>query len=90
LGAQADQSSLPEGLDVGHEVALRQERLVNLAEAKRVLEARAQERYAAEQAEYEVKLRTEFGQAIYRLRKCTVEPVIDSLPIQPAGSIIGL
>jgi transposase len=57
LGAQADQGSLPEGLDVEHEVALRQEQLVNLAQAKAVLEARAQERYAAEQAEYEAKLR---------------------------------
>ena len=57
LGAQADQSTLPEGLDVEHEVALRQERLANLAEAKAVLEARAQERAAAEQAEYEAKLR---------------------------------
>ena len=53
LGEQAD---LPEGLDVGNEVALRQQRLGNLAEAKQILEARAQERYAAEQAEYEAKL----------------------------------
>jgi len=57
LGAQADQGSLPEGLDVDHEVALRQERLGNLAQAKAVLEARARERDAAEQAEYEAKLR---------------------------------
>lgn len=57
MGAQADQGSLPEGLDVDHEVALRQERLGNLAQAKAVLEARARERDAAEQAEYEAKLR---------------------------------
>jgi transposase len=63
LGAQADQSALPEGLDVEHEIALRQERLVNLAEAKAVLEARAQERYAAEQAEYEAKLRAREAKA---------------------------
>ena len=53
LGEQAD---LPEGLDVVNEVALRQQRLGNLAEAKQILAARAQERYAAEQAEYEAKL----------------------------------
>jgi transposase len=53
LGAQAD---LPEGLDVVNEVALRQQRLGNLAEAKQILAARAQERYAAEQADYEAKL----------------------------------
>ena len=56
LGAQADQTALPEGLDIANEVALRQQRLGNLAEAKRVLAVRAQERYAAEQAEYEAKL----------------------------------
>ena len=57
LGEQADQEDLPEGLDLGFEIALRQERLLNLAKARAVLEARAQERYAAEQAEYEAKLR---------------------------------
>jgi transposase len=57
LGEQADQEHLPEGLGVAFEIALRQERLLNLAQAKAVLEARAQERYEAEQAEYETKMR---------------------------------
>jgi transposase len=57
LAEQADQGNLSQGLDVEVEVALRQERLVNLAHAKAVLEARAQERYEAEKAEYEAKLR---------------------------------
>jgi transposase len=57
LGEQADQDELPDGLDIEVEVAFRQERLVNLAQAKAVLEARAQERYEAEQAEYEAKRR---------------------------------
>jgi len=57
LGEQADQEELPEGLDVGFEIALRQERLLNLAQAKAVLEARAEERHEAEKAEYEAKLR---------------------------------
>jgi hypothetical protein len=56
LGAQADQTALPAGLDVANEVALRQQRLGNLAEAKQILEARAKERDAAEQAEYAAKL----------------------------------
>jgi hypothetical protein len=46
---------LPEGLDMEKELAIRQERLVKLAQAKRVLEERAQERYEAEQAEYATK-----------------------------------
>jgi hypothetical protein len=59
LGEQVDQGerTLPEELVLADEVTIRQERLTNLAKAKAVLEARAQERYAAEQAEYQAKLR---------------------------------
>jgi len=59
LGEQADQGDLqlPEGLIIEDEIALRKKRLANLAEAKAVLEARAQERYEAETAEYEAKQR---------------------------------
>ena len=56
LGEQADQTELPKGLDIETEVAFRQDRLLNLAEAKRVLEARAEERYQLEWAEYQAKL----------------------------------
>jgi transposase len=56
LGEQADETELPQGLEIDVEVAFRQERLVNLAEAKRVLEARAEERSQAELAEYQAKL----------------------------------
>ncbi len=57
LAAQADQGSVPDGMSVATEIALREERLVRLAEAKRVLQARAEERQASEQAEYEAKVR---------------------------------
>ena len=57
LATHADQASLPDGLVVATEIALREERLARLAEAKAVLEARAQERDALEQAEYEGKVR---------------------------------
>jgi transposase len=57
LGEQLEQSDLPDGLDIADEIAFREGRLVNLAQAKRVLEARAQERYEAEQAEYAAQLR---------------------------------
>jgi transposase len=56
LAEQADQADLPPGLDFEAEISFRQDRLVNLAQAQRVLEARAQERYELEQAEYEAKL----------------------------------
>jgi len=59
LGEQVDQGEiqLPEELVIEDELAIRQARLENLAKAKAVLEARAQERYEAEKAEYEAKLR---------------------------------
>jgi transposase len=59
LGEQADQGdlSLPDGLVIPDELAFRQARLENLAQAKAVLEARARERDAAEQAAYEAKVR---------------------------------
>jgi transposase len=56
LSEQREQQEVPDGLVVRDEIARRQERLARLAEAKAVLEARAQERVAAEQAEYEAKL----------------------------------
>jgi len=57
LGEQADQNELPEGLNVAEEILLRCGRLTHLEMAKAILEARAKERYASEQAEYEAKLR---------------------------------
>jgi len=57
LSEKADRGELPPDLNVSVEIALREERLLNLAKAKAVLEARAQERYEAEQAEYEAKMR---------------------------------
>ena len=54
---QTDQDELPEGLSIADEIAFREQRLANLGQAKTVLEARAQERYELEQAEYEAKVR---------------------------------
>ncbi len=59
LFTRAEQSEQPEvtdGLVVQEEIARRQDRLTRLAEAKAVIEARAQERTAAEQADYEAKM----------------------------------
>ncbi len=56
LSEQLDQSERPDGLVVREEIARREDRLVRLEEAKAVLEARAKERVATEQAEYEAKL----------------------------------
>jgi transposase len=71
LGEQVDQGEkqLPEGLVIQGEIAIREERLANLAKAKAVLEARAKERYEAEQAEYEAKLRAREKKARQHHRK---------------------
>jgi transposase len=71
LGEQADQGEveLPEGLDMEKELAIRQQRLEKLAQAKRVLEARAKERYEAEQAEYAAKKREREEKARQNKRK---------------------
>src|SRR2546430_4656500 len=56
LSEQLDQREVPDGLVVREEIARREDRLARLAEAKAVIEARAQERAEAEQAEYEDKM----------------------------------
>jgi transposase len=62
-GEQADQQVLPDGLDVAEELLLRQGRLTHLEQAQAILEARAKEREAVEQAEYEAKVRARAAKA---------------------------
>ena len=71
LGEQVDQGerALPEGLVLQDEIARRKDRLVQLAEAKAVLQARAAEREAVEKAEYEAKVREREEKARRRGRK---------------------
>jgi hypothetical protein len=56
LSEQSDQRDIPDGLVVGEEMARREDRLARLAQAKAVMEARAVERAAVEQADYEATL----------------------------------
>jgi hypothetical protein len=57
LAERADQQALPDGLVLSDELAIRQDRLTRLAQAKAVLAARADERYQAEKAAYDAKMR---------------------------------
>ena len=52
----ADQADIPDGFSIPEELERREERLGKLAEARAKIEARAKERHAREQAEYEAKL----------------------------------
>jgi transposase len=63
LSERVDQVELPDGLVLSDEIAIRQTRLARLAEAKSVLEARAKERTALEQAEYDAKVQERAEQA---------------------------
>jgi transposase len=56
LFALAEKAEAVEGFDPQVEIARRQQQLVGLAEAKKVLELRAQARHAQEMAEYEARL----------------------------------
>ncbi|MBK7462809.1 MAG: hypothetical protein IPJ50_08890 [Betaproteobacteria bacterium] len=53
---QADQSAVPDGMDLPAEIARRQARLDAMAAAKAKIDARAKVRFEKEQAEYERKL----------------------------------
>ena len=69
LAEQADREVVPEGMVIEDEIVLRQNRLAQLTQAKAVLEARAELRYEAEQAEYEAKLEERAAKERERGRK---------------------
>jgi len=52
----ADKADVPDGMSIPEELACREERLKKLAEARAKVEARANERFVREQAEYQAKL----------------------------------
>jgi transposase/IS5 family transposase len=56
LAEAADQSSVPDGVNLPEEIKRREDRLAAIARAKSVIEARATERFEREQAEYTAKL----------------------------------
>ncbi len=52
----ADQADLPDGMSIPEELARREQRLAEIARARAIIEARAKERHAHEQAEYDAKM----------------------------------
>ena len=56
LAEAADQSNVPDGVRLPDEIKRREDRLAAIAKAKATIEARAQERFEREQAEYQAKL----------------------------------
>src|SRR5262249_35864609 len=63
----ADKADVPDGMSIPEELERREERLKKLAEARAKIEARASERFAREQAEYEAEIAArEVGAALGR------------------------
>jgi transposase/IS5 family transposase len=56
LAEAADQSSVPDGVNLPDEIKRREDRLAAIAQAKATIEARARERFEREQAEYAAKM----------------------------------
>lgn len=56
MAEAADQAVVPDGMSIPEELARREQRLAEIARARAIIEARARERHAREQAEYEAKL----------------------------------
>jgi len=65
----ADKADVPDGMSIPEELERREERLQKLAEARTKIEARASERFAREQAEYEAKIAAREAKAKARGKK---------------------
>jgi transposase len=76
----ADKADVPDGLSIPEELERREERLKKLAEARTKIEARASERFAREQAEYEAKIAAREAKAKARGKKPGGKP-----PAPPAA-----
>src|SRR4051794_8601529 len=52
----ADQADVPDGMSIPEELARREQRLAEIAQARAIIAARAKERHARERAEYDAKM----------------------------------
>ena len=69
LAEAADGGQLPDEMNIPDEIERREQQLARLAEAKKVLEARAQARYEAEKAEYAAQMQARAEKAAKKGRK---------------------
>ena len=70
----ADQADVPDGMSIPDELARREQRLAEIARARAIIEARAKERHASEQAEYEAKMAARAAKAAATGRKPSGRP----------------
>ena len=80
----ADGADLPDGLSIPEELAHREQRLAEIARARAVIEARARERHAREQAEYDAKIAARAAKAAATGQKPRGRPPVP--PVEGPGS----
>src|SRR5829696_9657980 len=80
----ADQADLPDGLSIPEELARREQRLAEIARARAIIEARAKERHAREQAEYEAKMAARAAKAAATGQKPRGRPPVP--PVEGPGA----
>src|ERR687884_1249966 len=80
----ADGADLPDGLSIPEELARREQRLAEITRARAIIEARARERQAREQAEYEAKLAARAAKAAATGQKPRGRPPV--APVEGPGS----
>jgi len=77
----ADKADVPDGMLIPEELERRQERLKKLAEARAKIKARADARFAREQAEYEAKIAAREAQAKASGKKPRGKPPAPRQPV---------
>ncbi len=80
----ADGADLPDGLSIPEELARREQRLAEIARAQAVIEARARERHAREQAEYDAKIAARAAKAAATGQKPRGRPPVP--PVEGPGA----
>jgi hypothetical protein len=90
LAEEADGANLPDGMSLPAELERREDRLAAIAAAKTKIEARAAERYAREQADYEAKLAARAAKTVATGRKPGGKPPQPPTPGPRADEQINL
>src|SRR3954463_3346342 len=80
----ANGADLPDGLSIPEEWARREQRLAEIARARAVIEARARERHARKQAEYDAKIAARAARAAATGQKPRGRPPVP--PVEGPGS----
>ena len=79
----AYRATLPNGMSIPEELARREQRLAEITRARAIIEARAKERHAREQAEYDAKMAAREAKIAATGKKLGGKP--PALPVEGPG-----